>query len=82
MNRINNAVLTGLVNNMSRVMGEQLHYERGSNYNGIAWKITNASGGKDIIIGQSARELYEKAHAYISGYQAAQDKAAQSQNGQ
>ena len=73
MNRINQTVLTGLIRNMSRVMGEPLTLQRGSKYNGIAWAIERNGGSQAIVTGQSARELYEKAHAFMSGWYAAQE---------
>jgi hypothetical protein len=74
MDRITNQVLDGLANRMSNVMGCAIQYERGSKYNGIAWKFVSNGGSRVEITGQSARELFEKAHAFISGWYAAQDK--------
>lgn len=74
MERINQTVLTGLIRGMSRVMGEPLQLQRGSKYNGIAWAIERNGGSQAIVTGQSARELYEKAHAFMSGWYAHEDK--------
>lgn len=75
MDRINNAVLVGLARRMSSVMGCAIELEKGSRYNGIAWKFVSTNGSRTEITGQSVRELYEKAHSFLSGWYAAQDKA-------
>lgn len=80
MDRINQTVLNGLIHRMGRAMGEELTLQKGSRYNGIAWAIERHEGSQAVVTGQSARELYEKAHAFISGYLMAQDKAKQTGN--
>jgi hypothetical protein len=76
MDRITNEVLFGLARRMSNVMGCPIELEKGSRYNGIAWKFVSRDNSRTEIAGQSARELFEKAHAFMSGWYAAQDKAA------
>jgi hypothetical protein len=74
MDRINNEVLYGLARRMSGVMGCAIELERGSKFNGIAWKFVSRNGSRTEITGQSARELYEKAHSFTSGWFAHEDK--------
>jgi hypothetical protein len=74
MDRITNEVLHGLARRMSAVMGCTIELEKGSRYNGIAWKFVSRDGSRTEITGQSARELFDKAHSFIAGWYAAQDK--------
>lgn len=76
MDRINNTVLIGLVDRMSVAMGEELRLVKGSAINGIAWKIEAKDGAKVLLFDATARGLFNRAHAFMSGYFAAQDKAA------
>lgn len=75
MDRITNKVMIGLIARMSEVMGEPLEYEKGSRYYGQAWKINNAHGHY-LIVGNSTRDLYNKAHAFMAGWYAHADKAS------
>ena len=80
MDRITNGILNGLTHMMAREMDEPLRLNKGSATYGNAWAIERESNSQAIVTGKSARELYEKAHAFISGYLMAQDKAKQTGN--
>ncbi len=72
MERITNQVLTGLVKRMAVVMGRPLYLRKGSALYGRAWAI-ETERGHDIVRGESARELFNQAHAFIAGWYACED---------
>lgn len=75
MDRITNEDMVNLIARMSAVMGEPLEYEKGSQYYGRAWKINDAHGNH-LIVGNSTRDLYNKAHAFMAGWYAHADKVS------
>ena len=72
MYRITDKILLGLVKRMAFVMGRPLLLQKGSASNGISWTI-ETERGNDIVRGKSARELFDRAHAFIAGWYACED---------